>query len=187
MKPLDGSEPVLAKLGAEKKLRQSGVSVKDHIDDGYEKLQYCQSRPNNPVGSRKAKVLHSSSKRVRSQILDHTRYRHMHRRYLVMEPDTLQDHEILGGLGQMRRRSGKTKATKPRARELCQSLDSDSFFSSNAVANTEEQIIPFSGPFLFMPNNCHITPKIIIPATPPWSQHGFASVMFRNTLRQSLA
>jgi hypothetical protein len=35
---LDGPEPVLAMLCAEKRLHQSGVSVKDHSDDEYEKL-----------------------------------------------------------------------------------------------------------------------------------------------------
>lgn len=35
---LDGPEPVLAMLCAEKRLHQSGVSVKDHNDDEYEKL-----------------------------------------------------------------------------------------------------------------------------------------------------
>ncbi|PTB43991.1 hypothetical protein M441DRAFT_132901 [Trichoderma asperellum CBS 433.97] len=35
---LDGPEPVLAMLCAEKRLHQSGVSVKDHSDDEYERL-----------------------------------------------------------------------------------------------------------------------------------------------------
>jgi hypothetical protein len=79
---LDGPEPVLATMGAEKKLHQSGVSVKDHSDDEYEKL-VNHGRISQWSAGKEQYLLDSSAKRVRPQTLDiHIKYQHSHRRYL---------------------------------------------------------------------------------------------------------